>query len=185
MVFCLSINLNVQLITDEDDRCIFISFISLWKRFMGKFLIIILTQSTSAVLLCPSNFEFQDLLIDLWISFQFILCFSFVLSCLFFIVVFQWTDHNRHWKDSTMSSTHWDCYLFFNQCQKYHAYLPKCLKWHKHSLPVDVLSLFNSLRPSDVIWQHRSGSTLAQVMACCLTAPSHYLNQCWLIISKV
>ena len=25
------------------------------------------------------------------------------------------------------------------------------------------------------------GSILAQVMACCLTAPSHYLNQCWLI----
>ena len=44
---------------------------------------------------------------------------------------------------------------------------------------------FNSLRPSDAIWQHRSGSTSAQVMACCLTAPSHYLNQCWLIISKV
>ena len=43
----------------------------------------------------------------------------------------------------------------------------------------------NSLRPSDAIWRHRSGSTLAQVMACCLTAPSHYLNQCWLIISKV
>ena len=43
----------------------------------------------------------------------------------------------------------------------------------------------NSLRPNDAIWQHRSGSTLAQVMACCLTAPSHYLNQCWLTISKV
>ena len=28
----------------------------------------------------------------------------------------------------------------------------------------------------------RSGSILAQVMACCLVAPSHYLNQCWLII---
>ena len=39
----------------------------------------------------------------------------------------------------------------------------------------------NSLWPSDAIWQQRSGSTLAQVMACCLTAPSHYLNQCWLI----
>ena len=26
---------------------------------------------------------------------------------------------------------------------------------------------------------------LAQVMACCLTAPSHYLNQCLLIISEV
>ena len=43
----------------------------------------------------------------------------------------------------------------------------------------------NSLRPSDAIWRHRSGSTLAQVMACCLMAPSHYPNQCWLIISKV
>ena len=39
--------------------------------------------------------------------------------------------------------------------------------------------------PSDTIWRQRSGSTWAQVMACCLTAPSHYLNQCWLITSKV
>ena len=44
---------------------------------------------------------------------------------------------------------------------------------------------FNSLWPSETIWRHKSGSLLAQVMACCLTAPSHYLNQCWLIISKV
>ena len=43
----------------------------------------------------------------------------------------------------------------------------------------------NSLRPSDAIWRQRTGSTLAQVMACCLTAPSHYLNQCWLVISEV
>ena len=41
------------------------------------------------------------------------------------------------------------------------------------------------LRPSDAIWWHRSGSTLAQVMACSLTAPSHYLNQYWLGISEV
>ena len=45
--------------------------------------------------------------------------------------------------------------------------------------------LFNSLWPGDAIRRHRSGSTLAQVMACCLTAPSHYLNQCWLSISSV
>ena len=45
--------------------------------------------------------------------------------------------------------------------------------------------VFNSLWPSYVIWRHRSGSTLAQVMVCCLTAPSHYLNQCWHVISKV
>ena len=39
---------------------------------------------------------------------------------------------------------------------------------------------FNSLWPSDAMWRHKSGSTLAQVMA-----PSHYLNQCWLIILGV
>ena len=43
----------------------------------------------------------------------------------------------------------------------------------------------NSLWPSDAIWRQGSRSTLVQIMACCLTAPSHYLNQCWLIISKV
>ena len=43
----------------------------------------------------------------------------------------------------------------------------------------------NSLRPSDAIWRHRSGSTLAQVMACCLMEPSHYLNQYWLIITNI
>ena len=42
--------------------------------------------------------------------------------------------------------------------------------------------LADSLWPSDNILWHRSGSTLAQVMAWCLTAPSHYLNQCWLVI---
>ena len=46
-------------------------------------------------------------------------------------------------------------------------------------------NLVNSLGPSDTIWHWRSWSTLVQVMACCLTAPSHYLDQCWLIISKV
>ena len=35
---------------------------------------------------------------------------------------------------------------------------------------------------SDAIWQHRTRPTLAQVMACCLTAPSHYLNQCWFLM---
>ena len=45
--------------------------------------------------------------------------------------------------------------------------------------------IVNSLRPSDAIWRQRSGSTLAQVMACWLTAPSHHLNQCWVIISAV
>ena len=48
-----------------------------------------------------------------------------------------------------------------------------------------VVFFFNSLWPSDAIWQQGSWSTLAQVMACCLMAPSHYLNQCWFIIIGV
>ena len=40
--------------------------------------------------------------------------------------------------------------------------------------------IVNPLWPSNTIWQHRSELTLAQVMARCLTAASHYLNQCWL-----
>ena len=43
----------------------------------------------------------------------------------------------------------------------------------------------NSLWPSDVIWRQGSRSTLVQVMACCLMATSHYLNQCWLMISEM
>ena len=35
----------------------------------------------------------------------------------------------------------------------------------------------------DAIWRQRSGSTLAQVMVRCLTAPSHHLNQWWDTIS--
>ena len=60
------------------------------------------------------------------------------------------------------------------------------LKWlHSSVFRMIPWLYFNSLRPSDAIWRHRSWSTLAQVMACCLTAPSHHLNQCWLIISEV
>ena len=40
-------------------------------------------------------------------------------------------------------------------------------------------------RVPGAIWQHGSRSTLVQVMACCLTTPSHYQNQCWLSITKV
>ena len=43
----------------------------------------------------------------------------------------------------------------------------------------------NTLMPNETIWYDRSGSTLPQVMACCLMAPSHYLNQCWLLFAEV
>ena len=47
------------------------------------------------------------------------------------------------------------------------------------------LQYVNSLSPSVAIWRHRTWSTLIQVMACCLTAPSHYLNQYGHLVSKV
>ena len=70
------------------------------------------------------------------------------------------TRNNRKWR-----------YLFI---------FKKKLKWMNKNQ-----TIFNSLWTSNNIWQHSSGSTLAQIMTCCLTAPSHYLNQCWLLISDV
>ena len=65
----------------------------------------------------------------------------------------------------------------------YHTYI----KTYHMEDKIDNEHLFNyawinATSPGDVMWWQRSGSTLAQVMACCLTAPSHYLNQCWLVI---
>ena len=48
---------------------------------------------------------------------------------------------------------------------------------HGSVVSMYTILVFNSLWPSETIWPHLSGSTL--------TAPSHYLNQCWLIISEV
>ena len=50
---------------------------------------------------------------------------------------------------------------------------------------IKMIRSFNSLWLSDTKWWQRSGSTLARVMACCLTAPSHYISQCWQIIRPV
>ena len=56
---------------------------------------------------------------------------------------------------------------------------------YKHDLVCENEFLnFNSLWPSDAIWDQVTWSTLVQVMAWCLSAPSHYLNQCWLITGR-
>ena len=44
---------------------------------------------------------------------------------------------------------------------------------------------FNSLWPSNAIWWHSSGSTLTQIIACWLMAPSHCMHPLSLVISKV
>ena len=47
-----------------------------------------------------------------------------------------------------------------------------------------IATQVNPLWPGDTIWWHRSGCTLAQVIAYFLMALSHYLYQCWLLIIK-
>ena len=65
-------------------------------------------------------------------------------------------------------------FMIYTLCKTFHLFQT-----------IHHLKRFNPLWPSDSIWQHRFGSTLVQVMACCLMAPSHYLNQCWPVINKV
>ena len=65
----------------------------------------------------------------------------------------------------------------------FHLKLVRCyrLKCLRHCWIIELRaqhSLFYA------IWRHKTGTTLAQVMAWCLTAPSHYMNKCWLIIGK-
>ena len=58
------------------------------------------------------------------------------------------------------------------------------IKPHPHN-GVAGYQYINSLRPSDLIWQQRPGSTLAQAMVCCLTASNNYLNYSWPLIGSV
>ena len=48
-----------------------------------------------------------------------------------------------------------------------------------------VHSELTQLLPRNVMRWHCALSILSQVTARCLTKPSHYLNQCWLIINEV
>ena len=81
-----------------------------------------------------------------------------------------WTNRSHHrWCKCLGTKMHLDLFAesVSNECNTAYA------------------SFNNSLGPSDAKFRWRSWSTLVQVMACCLTAPSHNLNQCWLIISNV
>ena len=64
-------------------------------------------------------------------------------------------------------------------------------QWRPYYIPIDTLPQgyqyyqIHPLWPSETIWRRRSGSTLDKLTACCLMAPSHYLNQCWLKITGI
>ena len=50
---------------------------------------------------------------------------------------------------------------------------------------ISVTCLKPFLWLSDVIWRYTYDSTLAQEMACCLTAQSHHLSLCGLVLGEV
>ena len=56
-----------------------------------------------------------------------------------------------------------------------HLKTGKIWPWQKNFSNFQT-KLYKFCWPSDDVWQHRSGSIMAQVMVCCLTAPSHYLD---------
>ena len=68
--------------------------------------------------------------------------------------------------------------------KSWHTYRSVILSHFHMNSKLHHLSM-NSLWLSDAICWHISGSILAQIMSCCLTATSHFLNQCWCIIKYV
>ena len=76
-----------------------------------------------------------------------------------------------------------EIYCMFDACWVWVARIQSVF-----SMPVELfwsVWVNNSMWPGDTVWRHTSKEALAQKMACCLTAPSHNLNQCWLLISEV
>ena len=59
------------------------------------------------------------------------------------------------------------------------------MKLEMYSDPlIDIANSNNTLWPCANMRRHRSRTTLAQVIACWLAAPSHYLNKRWLMILR-
>ena len=88
------------------------------------------------------------------------------------------------------SMRHWHVYMAYmmHSLEKLLIWLDNLDICHLHGdllIAYSTIVPINSLWPIDAIWRQGCGSALAQVMAFCLTSPSHYLNQCWLIISKI
>ena len=87
--------------------------------------------------------------------------------------------------DSRFAPSQWETAFLCNDVYHWLGANLESALWLPQMRWTAMKDLVNSSWAGDAIWRHRSGSTLAQVMACCLTAPSHYLNQCWLFIREV
>ena len=72
------------------------------------------------------------------------------------------------------TSRYW---LFETSRLSCHVTVIKCSGCSVCYYVIHWIACLNSLWPRATIWRHGSESTLVQVIVCCLTAPSHYLNQ--------
>ena len=90
--------------------------------------------------------------------------------------------------DSVSIKTKFDCTIHPSSHTESIVMLIWAQCWSNHKIPLPPYnwgqtSLCNNFHWrnafENVVWNcwHRPGSTLDQVMACCLTEPSHYLNQ--------
>ena len=80
-------------------------------------------------------------------------------------------------------------FLYFFSTLIWFWYASYCVKstFEMHCIPI-IMKYINSTHCGPVmhaVWQHGPRSELTQVMVWCLMTLSHYLNQCWFIISKV
>ena len=115
-------------------------------------------------------------------------CFDFILiwTCLWLCI-----DRRR----GNSNVTHWSCILFAwtGHVDVVWETISVFISYNSSAVPVLIWKLdhncacwcpgtvCHALWPSGAIWHHWSWSTLVQVMAWCLMAPSHYLNQSWLM----
>ena len=110
-------------------------------------------------------------------------------GCLWWVHTLGYTGSSLYWcvlAEATASTIHsWHGVLIATEGSQALIY-GKTRKCEHQRIFGHKLTSIDTWWPSDAIWWHKSASTLIQVMACCLTAPSHYLNQYfWLLIRKV
>ena len=99
-----------------------------------------------------------------------------------FWLIFHWSLFLR--VQSTIFQHWFRWWLGAGQATSHYLDLWWLVNWRIYA-SLGLNELINSLWPCDTIWWQRSVSTMTQVMAWCLTAPSHHLTQCSLIINKV
>ena len=100
------------------------------------------------------------------------------------IKIYNSSDH-KYWKVGAKEIIILVCFILvkINLAVDYYCLWFLCIHHNRHQKC--YISYKTSSFLSDAKWQHRSVSSLAQVMACCLMAPNHYLNQCHVVINGV